>query len=200
MRTTCLGRQEGFSLIDILAAILVIGIVSAIALPATGSSLAAQRFRGDGQSMSNLLALAKMRAAARSTRARLFVNRSTNSYYMQTWTMPGGPWVTDGGVMQISRGVTFGSGVVATPPPTQATMALASVCKGNDMMDIPNTTCIVFNSRGVPINSLGAPAGGNALYLTDGAAVYAITVTATPLIRLWWAPNRGTAVTWREQQ
>jgi Tfp pilus assembly protein FimT len=200
MRTTGLRRQDGFSLIDILAAILVIAIVSAMVLPATGSSLAAHRFRGDGQSVSNLLALAKMRAAAQSSRARLFVNRANNSYYMQTWQRPAGPWVTDGAVLQTSRGVTFASGSIATPPPTQATMALASICKGDDMMDIPNTTCIVFNSRGVPINSAGAPTGVNAVYLTDGIGVYAITVTATPLIRLWWAPNRSTTVTWLEQQ
>lgn len=200
MGTSSLRRQDGFSLIDMLAAILVIGIVAAMVLPATGSSLAAQRFRGDGQAISNLLALAKMRAAALSTHARLFVNRANNTYSMQTWQRPAGPWVTDGGVMQISRGVTFGAGVIATPPPTQATMALAPVCKGDDMMDIANTTCIVFNSRGVPINSANVPTGGNALYLTDGVGVYAITVTATPLIRLWWTPNRSTVVTWQEQQ
>jgi len=200
MGSKCLRGQDGFSLIDMLAAILVLGIVAAMVLPATGSSLAAHRFRGDGQSVSNLLALAKMRAAAKSTHARLFVNRATNTYYMQTLTKTPRTWVTEGGVLQLSKGVTVGAGAIATPPPTQATMAMAPVCKGDDTMDIPNTACIMFNSRGVPIDSAGVLTGGNAVYITNGTSVYAITVTATPLIRLWWAPTSGTAATWVEQQ
>jgi hypothetical protein len=29
--------------------------------------------------------------------------------------------------------------------------------------------------------------GGNALYITDGTGVYGTTITATPLVRQWWA-------------
>ena len=201
MRTTRFRRQEGFSMVDILAAILLIGIVSAMALPATDSSLAAHRFRGDGQSISNLLALAKMRAAARFSRARLFAHRANNSYVMQTFDKTAGSWVNDGDVMQLSRGVTFGFGPITTPPPnTQEEIGLSSECRDDDDASIPNTACIVFNSRGVPIDIAGAPAGGNAVYLTDGVGVYAITVTATPLIRMWWTANLGATPNWMEQQ
>jgi Tfp pilus assembly protein FimT len=201
MRTTCLRRQDGFSLVDILAAILVIGIVSAIALPATDSSLAAHRFRADGQAVSNLLALAKMRAAARFSRARLFANLGNNSYVMQTWDKTAGTWIDDGGVMQLSRGVTFGFGPIATPPPnTQEEIGLSPQCRDDDDAAIEDSACIVFNSRGVPIDNAGAPTGGNAVYLTDRVGVYAVTVTATPLIRMWWTANRGATPNWVEQQ
>ena len=43
----------------------------------------------------------------------------------------------------------------------------------------------MFNSRGVPIDSSGAPLGTNAFYLTDGSAVYAVTVAATGMLRSW---------------
>jgi hypothetical protein len=48
------------------------------------------------------------------------------------------------------------------------------------------------------VNAAGAPTGGNAIYLTDGSAVYGITITATPLIRFWWSPADVAA--WVEQQ
>jgi type II secretory pathway pseudopilin PulG len=199
MRSMPLDRQDGFSLIDIMAAILVIGLVSAMALPATGSSLAAQRFRGDGQSVSNMVALAKMRAAARFSRARLFVDLAANSYSMQTWDKDDGSWATDGGVMRLSRGVAFGFGGLAVPPPdTQAAIAQSAPCTDDEGANIPNTTCIIFNSRGIPVDAAGAPTGGNAVYLAGETGVYAVTVTATPLIRMWWSPRHTAA--WVEQQ
>jgi len=193
------GRQEGFSLVDIMAAILVIGLVSAMALPATGSSLAAHRFRGDAQAVSNLVALAKMRAAARFSRARLFVDLAANSYSMQTWEKDDASWVTDGGVMRLSSGVAFGFGGLTAPPPnTQAAIAQSAPCTDDLGTVIANTTCIIFNSRGIPVDPTGSPTGGNAVYLAGDTGVYAVTVTATPLIRLWWSP-RPTAA-WVEQQ
>jgi hypothetical protein len=43
----------------------------------------------------------------------------------------------------------------------------------------------MFNSRGIPVDSTGAPVASGALYLTDGSAVYGVTVAATGMIRLW---------------
>ena len=59
---------------------------------------------------------------------------------------------------------------------------------------IGNTSCVIFNSRGIPVDAGGAPTGGNGLYITDGVGVYGVTVTATPLVRLWWSP--ATAAVW----
>jgi hypothetical protein len=56
----------------------------------------------------------------------------------------------------------------------------------NDGTPISNTACIVFNSRGIPVDSTGGPTGNNAFYITDGSGTYAVTLSATPLIRLWW--------------
>jgi hypothetical protein len=64
-------------------------------------------------------------------------------------------------------------------------------------VDIGNTACIVFNSRGIPVDPVGAPIGRNALYITDGTGVYGTTLTATPLVRLWWSPVGRDA--WVEQ-
>jgi len=55
----------------------------------------------------------------------------------------------------------------------------------------------VFNSRGIPIASDGSPTGDDALYVTDGTAVYGTTLTATPFVRLWYSP--ASRVNWVKQ-
>ena len=84
-------------------------------------------------------------------------------------------WVTEGTITPLSLGVTFGFGTVATAPPnTQTNIAFSGACRVGltaATATIANTACIVFNSRGLPIDGAGLPFGGHALYLTDGKAV-----------------------------
>jgi len=172
------------------------GIVSAMAVPMTASSMAAYRLRGDSQSLNNLVALAKMRAASRFTRARVYVDRAANTYRLEVFdrTVTPNTWAVEGGTYNTSNGVRFGFGSLSTPPPnTQNTISMSAACTDDAGATIAATSCIVFNSRGVPISMPGgAPTGNNAFYVTNGQAVYATTVTATPLVRFWWSPS-GTA-------
>ena len=104
--------------------------------------------------------------------------------------------------MQIARvsplgfGVGFGYGTIDAPPPdTQSTLGQSAACTDNAGAAIANTSCIVFNSRGIPIEPVtGTPTGDSALYVTDGTATYAVTLSATPLIRLW--STRAGAADW----
>lgn len=186
-----INRQCGFSLIDVLGAIVVMGILAATAIPMTASAVRGERLKGDANAVVNSLALAKMRAASHSSRARLFVDTSTNSFVIQTWDRTANAWTTEDGVTYTSSGVTVGFGTLDTPPPnTQVAIAMSPQCRDDEGNDIGNTSCVVFNSRGIPIDAIGAPAGGNAIYITDGTGVYAATVTATPLVRKWWSPAR----------
>jgi hypothetical protein len=84
--------------------------------------------------------------------------------------------------------VRFGFDPVGTAPPnTTAAIGQAPMCKSNAVppADIAGTACIIFNSRGTPIDSNGAPNNLGALYLTDGTAVYGVTVSATGMARTW---------------
>ena len=47
------------------------------------------------------------------------------------------------------------------------------------------TACIVFNSRGVPVDSTNAPTAGDAYYVADGAVVYGVTVSTGGMVQLW---------------
>jgi hypothetical protein len=55
----------------------------------------------------------------------------------------------------------------------------------------------MFNSRGVPVDSSFAPTASDALYVTDGAAVYGLTIAATGMMRTW---RTGSGMsTWAQQ-
>ena len=86
--------------------------------------------------------------------------------------------------------MSFGFGGIPTAPPnTQTVISEPPACLDNGGAAIANTGCILFNSRGVPIDTLNAPTGGYAAYVTDGSAVYGVTVSATGMMRTWRAPR-----------
>ena len=192
--------ERGFSLVDIMVTVAVVGIVAGMAIPMSMNTITTSRFRGDAQAVANLAGLAKMRAASRFSRSRLRVDRSANTFAMETWDKTAGAWVNEGGVNRTSNGVTFSFGTLGAPPPnTQVSIAFSPLCTDDGGADMPNTACIVFNSRGIPIDNAGEPLAGHAMYLTDGSTgVYAVTVTATPLIRFWWSPTH--TASWQELQ
>ena len=179
----------------------LIGVVSAVAVPMMGNALGSFRLSGDARSAANAISLAKMRAAAVFGRVRLYADLSTNRFHLDTFDKTTSTWVVDGGTTSLSQRVTFGYGVVSAPPlNTTPAINQAPLCKSNAVppVDIANTACIIFNSRGTPIDSTGAPNSLGALYLTDGTAVYGITLSATGMIRTW-RTNPTVTPTWSSQ-
>src|SRR5262249_16134431 len=152
------------------------------------------RLTGDARSISNAIAVTKMRAASDFSRARLYVD-SVGTRHLETFIKPNAPaspcgvpangcWVAPRGSTTLSQRVSLGWQSLATDPKGAAT-ASAGACLDDAGAAIAGTSCVIFNSRGVPVDSTGAPVATNALYLTDSTAVYAITVEASGMIRLW---------------
>jgi len=190
--------RRGFSLVEMLFVVALTGVVAAIAIPMMGNSLGFFRLSGDARSTANAIALAKMRAAAVFGRVRIYVDLTARSFRLETWNSTTNTWTADTGNTYLSQSVNFGFGSVGTAPPnTQGTIGLPlGLCKNNLGADIANTSCVIFNSRGIPIDSTAA---GNpvvdAVYVTDGTAVYSITVSATGMVRTWKTPPTATP-TW----
>lgn len=186
--------DAGFSLVEIMAASLVLAILVGFVGLIVGNLAGHYRLSGDARGVSNSVAVAKLRAASLFTQTRLYANISGNSYRIQIYQKTGTPgWVTEGTSYTLSNGVAFGFGSVTTPPPnSQATIAQAAPCRDDSGNDISGTACVVFNSRGLPVDSTGTPTGIGAFYLTDNNAVFAVTVSATGMLKFWRATSSGT--------
>ncbi len=200
---------EGFSLIEMMLVVGIIGVLAAISVPMTGNAVRFIKISGDARDLSNAAAVAKMRAAAKFTKARLYVDKGGKTFFIQTFDKtvttpcPTGCWVTETGTTSLSSTVSFSYSPVTTPPSnTQASIGQAPECMTTDAtpVAVANTACIIFNSRGLPIGDIvaGSPTGDSALYVTDGSAVYGVTVAATGFIRLW-RTNAASSPTWTLQ-
>jgi prepilin-type N-terminal cleavage/methylation domain-containing protein len=191
----------GFSLIELLMVVAIMGVLAVIAVPMSGNTLRYLKISGDARDIANAASVAKMRAAAKFTQSRLFVDVTERAFYIQTYDKATAAWVTDGGSTTLSSTVSFGYGPVsAAPSNTQTTIGQASTCMNTAAppVAIANTACVIFNSRGIPVDTTGSPIGTDALYVTDGSAVYGITVAATGFIRTWMT-NSGATPSWVQQ-
>lgn len=188
------GSDAGFSLVEMVVVLLIVAVGSMLAVPMIGNLLSAERIGGNAQALSNSTAMTKMRAAARFGAARIRIDLAARTYRAEIWRKTGTPgWETEGPVEQLSPGVSFGfQSIAAAPPNTQGTIGQAAACRDDAGANIAGTACVVFNSRGLPIDSTGGPTGAGAFYITDNAEVFAVTVSATGLVRTWRARPTGT--------
>ena len=184
--------ERGFTLLELIVVVGFVAVISAIAVPMMKNTLGDLSLTGDARALTNAVSLAKLRAASSFSQARLFIDLSGKSYHVETWQKDPATWVTEGGIRTLSTTVAFSAGVVGTAPPfSQAAIGQASACVTDAGAAIGNSACILFNSRGIPVDpagappAVGAPSGNDALYLTDGSAVYGLTISATGLIKLW---------------
>lgn len=210
-------RQRGFTLVEVLTVMAILFIVGAFAVLGYSTVNRYLRIAGDLRDLNGTVTQAKLGAAADFTHARAYADLQANTFHLEAWNKAGNCWQTVGDaanpctvaaspVLSLSSGVTFGFAGVGAPPPNtqQAGIAQARSCStgtpgtpGGAGAVIANTACIVFNSRGRPIDDVGNPTGNSALYLTDGNMVYGLTVSATGLARNWSTSTNANNIGWQ---
>jgi prepilin-type N-terminal cleavage/methylation domain-containing protein len=182
---------SGFTLAEMLIVCLVMGVIAAISVPGIARTVTGARLTGDARNVANAIATAKIRAAAKFTRVRLFVNQVDDTYHVEWFDRTAGTdgeWQSDGGTRSLSSGVSFGYADVAAPPPSShAAVGDTPQCLTNPPapVAIGNTACIMFNSRGIPIDDTGAATASGVIYVQDEIAVYGVAVAATGMVGLW---------------
>jgi len=220
MKTPLFHRRidYGFTLIELMVVVMISVVIAGFAIPKYLTMQQSLRISGDSSSLAGLIGEAKLQAAANFTHTRVYADLNANTYRLEIWNKNAGCWQTDGDVTHpctvagvspiqyLSQGVIFGFGTVTIPPAnTQSTLAQAPLCytgyagQAGNTFTVPNTACIEFNSRGVPVDPTanGAPNAKDAFYVTDGASVFGNTLLASGLIQKWYTPNVSTAA-WQQ--
>ena len=78
--TTTRSRDHGFSAVELLIVLAVVGSVAAMGLPISDGMIDDIRLRGDAQGLSSAVALTKMTAATKFSRSRLHVNEAAGTW------------------------------------------------------------------------------------------------------------------------
>jgi Tfp pilus assembly protein FimT len=167
---------RGFTLIEVTISLGISFVIFSFAVLPLRQTIQGYRLAADARAISSQLGLAGMRAAAGFTQAQLSVNLTSGTLQVEVYDKTRDQFQPQGAAFSLSQGDSFSFGDVAVPAGQQATLQ--------------QTTTITFNSRGVPIDSTGAPTSDCSLYLTDNNGSYwAVTVSAAGQIGVWQYSN-----------
>jgi prepilin-type N-terminal cleavage/methylation domain-containing protein len=187
-------KSPGYSLIEILFVLALLGTLSGIAVPMAANSIRHFKISGDARGLAGTMALAKLRAAATLSRARVYIDLNGRSYRVETQRPGTSGWAADGGTLHLAAGVTWDYGSLSSGPPgTEGSIAQAPPCRDAGDTPIDGTACVLFNSRGIPVDATGSPTGGAVVYVTDGMAVNGVTVSTAGSTEVWQSPPSSAA-------
>jgi prepilin-type N-terminal cleavage/methylation domain-containing protein len=191
--------NHGFSLLELTVVLAIVMVIASMAIPVVLTMVGELRISGDARDLNGAIVLAKMRAAANFAHARMYADLSANTFRIEWQQLGAATYTSEGGDQPLATGVSFGFGTLKTPPSsTQTTLAQAPACRnGANTADIANTACVVFNSRGIPINSASTPTPNDAIYVTDGRIVTGVTVSGTGLTRIW--RTEASTANWKQR-
>jgi prepilin-type N-terminal cleavage/methylation domain-containing protein len=177
-------RDSGFSMVELLMVVLIMGIVIAFAIPQASTAIRDYRLHSDAGVIAGQLNVGRMRAASQYAPYRVVINIAAGTYWMeklcglttstadpncvttgvpaayQPRTVPSAQ--IEGGTQYLGTNDTYSScrpsGVTAYPGSITA-----------DPNPCPDPLYIYFNTRGVPVDYTGQPLGngGAVLYLTN---------------------------------
>ena len=189
-------REHGFSLMELMAALVIMGIVAAFTIPMAVTAVKNYRLHADATALASYLNIVRMRAASQFSPYRLVMQDpamgGTGAYGMEklcgptpsivdsncTGTYPAyQPFTTrqfEVGVGGSSMGTQYlqaGNTVTGCRPTGVSGPPLTGITGDLSTSTPPCAAQLFFyfNTRGLPVNNTGSPLsnGGNVLYITN---------------------------------
>jgi prepilin-type N-terminal cleavage/methylation domain-containing protein len=213
-------RNKGFTLIELMIAVTIIGITMGMALPRLQSFLTDQRLKAAARGVGDALTLARMEATRTGNVHIVFLMEERPGTPLTDLvgnTVPivilddgqqgsaGQNCLIDGGesfrTVAAENGVNWGATFAAVRAPGDS--EAGPVGDGIALLDSGGNavTWVAFRADGIPVSASstcalgGTGTGGGAIYLTNGVRDYGIVLSALGGVRLH-AFERGAAA-WR---
>lgn len=191
-------RNSGFSMLELLVVVLIMGIIVAIGIPQAITAVKGYRLHSDASAVASQMNVTRFRATSQNAPYRLNLVTSTTpqGFTMErlcgntpssvdsnctsaysAFTIP----QIEGGTQYLSTGNTFST---ANPG---GTVLPGSITGGSA------TTVFYFNTRGMPVTSTGSPIsnGGSVIYVTNNVNLTdAVVVSVGGRIAVYqWNPS-----------
>lgn len=129
------GRIEGFTLIEILIVVALIGVLAGIAAPTVAAGIEQFNIISAGQQVASTLRAARFQAIARNRNVRvLFNSPAAGQYETEVWNTATSVWDSLTTSQSLPNDVSFGDGVVNITIDTQGRITPATaitVTNGN---------------------------------------------------------------------
>ena len=192
------GKQSGFSLLEVLVALVIMGTIVAFALPNAWTAVKNYKLHSDATSIASYLNVVRMKAASQYAPYRLNINTSNGSFDIEQ--LCGGtssstdsactsayaarttPLIDKSGTQYINPENRLSS----CRPSGPGVFPLSTITA--DPSGCPTLVQFYFNTRGAPVDSAGnvLANGGNVIYLTNQTnLIDAVTISLGGRVSVW---------------